>query len=317
MFIRVKNKSTQQKYKKSVQIVHSFREKGKVKQKIVKHIGVATSDTHLEELKLLAQSIQIQLENEDLSLFTPEELQELDGRGMIVRKLKPLPVEAIVRGYLVGSGWKEYQQTQSVCGIPLPKNLKLAEKLPEALFTPSTKAAQGDHDENISFDQLVEIIGKERSEKVRDISLALYQYAADFALQRGIIIAGVLAAAMSTLSSSINALSSSTVMDWMQQKGSLLLARWISGFWAVVLITVAMVIDESDEAVVMVGDSMEGYLSHGDVGIYYPTSSFIGSGKYVINTSDGLEVRSIARLITGELSLSSNNANYPTETVPK
>jgi len=121
--------------------------------------------------------------------LTPEELQELDGRGMIVRKLKPLPVEAIVRGYLVGSGWKEYQKTQSVCGIALPKNLKLAEKLPKPLFTPSTKAAQGDHDENINFDQLIEIMGKERSEKVREISLALYQYAAEFALQRGIIIA--------------------------------------------------------------------------------------------------------------------------------
>ncbi|MCF6346467.1 MAG: phosphoribosylaminoimidazolesuccinocarboxamide synthase [Thiomicrorhabdus sp.] len=121
--------------------------------------------------------------------LTPEELQELDGRGMIVRKLKPLPVEAIVRGYLVGSGWKEYQKTQSVCGISLPKNMKLAEKLPQPIFTPSTKAEQGDHDENISMEQLIEIMGKKRSKKVREISLALYQYAAEFALQRGIIIA--------------------------------------------------------------------------------------------------------------------------------
>ncbi len=121
--------------------------------------------------------------------LTPEELQELDGRGMIVRKLKPLPVEAIVRGYLVGSGWKEYQKTQSVCGIALPKDMQLAEKLPQPLFTPSTKAEQGDHDENISMAQLIAIMGKERSEKVREISLALYQYAANFALQRGIIIA--------------------------------------------------------------------------------------------------------------------------------
>lgn len=121
--------------------------------------------------------------------LTPEELQELDGRGMIVRKLKPLPVEAIVRGYLVGSGWKEYQKTQSVCGISLPKKMQLAEKLPQPIFTPSTKAAQGDHDENISMEQLIKIMGKKRSEEVREISLALYQYAADFALQRGIIIA--------------------------------------------------------------------------------------------------------------------------------
>ncbi len=121
--------------------------------------------------------------------LTPEELQELDGRGMIVRKLKPLPVEAIVRGYLVGSGWKEYQKTQSVCGISLPKNMKLAEKLPQPIFTPSTKAEQGDHDENISMERLIEIMGKKRSKKVREISLALYQYAAEFALQRGIIIA--------------------------------------------------------------------------------------------------------------------------------
>ncbi len=121
--------------------------------------------------------------------LTPEELQQLNGRGMIVRKLKPLPVEAIVRGYLVGSGWKEYKKSQSVCGIPLKKGMQLAEKLPEPLFTPSTKAAQGDHDENISFEQLVEIMGQEKSEKVRDLSLKLYTTAAEFALERGIIIA--------------------------------------------------------------------------------------------------------------------------------
>ncbi|GAB6071261.1 phosphoribosylaminoimidazolesuccinocarboxamide synthase [Thiomicrorhabdus hydrogeniphila] len=121
--------------------------------------------------------------------LTPEELKQLDGRGMIVKKLKPLPVEAIVRGYLVGSGWKEYKKTQSVCGIDLPKGLKQAAKLPEPLFTPSTKAEQGDHDENISFDQLVTIMGKEKSKAVRDLSLKLYTTAADFALERGIIIA--------------------------------------------------------------------------------------------------------------------------------
>jgi len=121
--------------------------------------------------------------------LTPEELKQLDGRGMIVKKLKPLPVEAIVRGYLVGSGWKEYKKMQSVCGIALPKGLKQAAKLPEPLFTPSTKAEQGDHDENISFDQLVTIMGEEKSKAVRDLSLKLYTTAADFALERGIIIA--------------------------------------------------------------------------------------------------------------------------------
>ena len=128
----------------------------------------------------------------DLNLadyLTPEELKQLDGRGMIVRKLKPLPVEAIVRGYLVGSGWKEYKKKRSVCGIPLESGLKKAQKLPQPLFTPSTKAEQGDHDENISFQQLVEIMGEKKSNKVREMSLALYQFAAEFALERGIIIA--------------------------------------------------------------------------------------------------------------------------------
>lgn len=121
--------------------------------------------------------------------LTPDELKQLDGRGMVVRKLKPLPVEAIVRGYIVGSGWKEYKKKQSVCGITLEKGLKKAQQLPEPLFTPSTKAAQGDHDENISFEQLVDIMGAEKSAHVRDLSLALYKFAAEFALERGIIIA--------------------------------------------------------------------------------------------------------------------------------
>jgi phosphoribosylaminoimidazole-succinocarboxamide synthase len=121
--------------------------------------------------------------------LTADELKQLDGRGMIVRKLKPLPVEAIVRGYLAGSGWKEYKKSQSVCGIALPAGLEKSQKLPEPLFTPSTKAAVGQHDENISFDQLVDIMGQEKSEKVREISLKLYSSAAEFALQRGIIIA--------------------------------------------------------------------------------------------------------------------------------
>lgn len=124
----------------------------------------------------------------DLPL-TEEEKHWLQGRSMIVNNLKVIPVEAIVRGYLVGSGWKEYQQSQSVCGIALPAGLHLADKLPEDLFTPSTKAAAGSHDENISFEILVDQIGQQQAEKIRDVSLALYRHASEYALQRGIIIA--------------------------------------------------------------------------------------------------------------------------------
>ena len=129
---------------------------------------------------------------EDIKLadiLTPDELAALDGRGMIVKKLNPLPVEAIVRGYLVGSGWQEYQAKGTVCGLPLPAGLQLAEKLPAPIFTPSTKAAVGEHDENITFEAVVERIGEAKAQKIRDYSLALYQMAADFALARGIIIA--------------------------------------------------------------------------------------------------------------------------------
>jgi len=124
----------------------------------------------------------------ELSL-TSEEMNWLEGRSMIVRKLRVLPVEAIVRGYLAGSGWKEYQQSQSVCGLPLPVGLQLADRLPEPLFTPSTKAVAGMHDENISFETLTDQIGQQRAEEVRAASLALYRHASEYALQRGIIIA--------------------------------------------------------------------------------------------------------------------------------
>jgi len=113
----------------------------------------------------------------------------LKDRSVIVRKLRPLPVEAIVRGYLIGSGWKDYQATGTVCGIPLPAGLRLAEQLPEAIYTPSTKAAVGDHDENIDFEATVDLLGRERAEEVRRVSLMLYSLAAEHARQRGIIIA--------------------------------------------------------------------------------------------------------------------------------
>ena len=118
-----------------------------------------------------------------------EERAQVEGRAIIVKKLKALPVEAIVRGYLIGSGWKDYQQRGQVCGISLPAGLQLADKLPQAIFTPSTKAAVGDHDENIDFEQTRALLGDELAEQVRDVSLAVYTSCADYALQRGIIIA--------------------------------------------------------------------------------------------------------------------------------
>ena len=114
---------------------------------------------------------------------------ELQGRSMLVRKTKPLPVECVVRGYITGSGWKEYQQGCSVCGIALPSGLLESDKLEEPIFTPSTKAEVGEHDENITFEQTVTLIGQELSEKVRDISIALYSKARDIADKKGIIIA--------------------------------------------------------------------------------------------------------------------------------
>ncbi len=124
-----------------------------------------------------------------LSVVADDERDQVRDRAMLVKRLKPLPVEAVVRGYLAGSGWKEYQQGQAVCGVALPAGLTNAAKLPAPIFTPATKADVGDHDENISFDRMVEIIGRELAEQVRDISIRLYQTAADHALTRGIIIA--------------------------------------------------------------------------------------------------------------------------------
>ncbi len=110
-------------------------------------------------------------------------------RAVVTRRLKPVPVEAIARGYLIGSGWKDYQRTGRVSGITLPDGLRQAEKLPQPVFTPSTKAAVGDHDENIDFDTMVRGIGAELAEQVRDATLRLYAFAADYAAQRGILLA--------------------------------------------------------------------------------------------------------------------------------
>lgn len=131
-----------------------------------------------------------------LSGIAPEDVVKTDadraqvkGRAFVVKRLKPLPIEAIVRGYLVGSGWKDYKKTGAVCGIQLPAGLQEAQKLPQPLFTPSTKAAVGDHDENISFAEAGKLLGEARAEEVKNATLALYTEAADYALTRGIIIA--------------------------------------------------------------------------------------------------------------------------------
>jgi len=132
---------------------------------------------HLTELKL-----------EDVIPNNDQRMQ-VSGRAIIVKRLNPLPVEAIVRGYLIGSGWKDYQQLGAVCGITLVKGLQQAEKLTEAIYTPSSKAAEGDHDENISFEQTITLLGQEIAEKVKQVSIQLYSEAAEFAKHRGVIIA--------------------------------------------------------------------------------------------------------------------------------
>ncbi len=122
------------------------------------------------------------------SVVSNSEKDQVRGRSVVVKRLKPLPIEAVVRGYIIGSGWKDYQKTGKVCGIELPKGLRQAEKLPAPIFTPATKAAEG-HDENISFAQVEQLVGKETARKVREVSIRLYKEAADFAAAKGIIIA--------------------------------------------------------------------------------------------------------------------------------
>jgi len=123
------------------------------------------------------------------SVVSPDERAQVRGRSIVVKKMKTLPIEAVVRGYLEGSGWKEYQESGKVCGIALPQGLRRASKLPQPIFTPATKAEAGHHDENIAFERVVEMIGEARAKEVRDTAIALYKAAADYALARGIIIA--------------------------------------------------------------------------------------------------------------------------------
>lgn len=123
------------------------------------------------------------------SVVSAEEAPQVSGRSMLVQRLKPIPVEAVVRGYLAGSGWKEYQESRSVCGVKLPEGLQNASQLPEPIYTPAAKAEMGEHDENITFEKTVEMIGAELAGQIRDISIALYKAAAAIALKKGIIIA--------------------------------------------------------------------------------------------------------------------------------
>ena len=123
------------------------------------------------------------------SVVSAEDVPQVRGRSMLVKRLKPIPVEAVVRGYLAGSGWKEYQDHQAVCGVPLPAGLKNASRLPEPIYTPAAKAAVGEHDENISFEQTVAMIGIDLATRIRDISLQLYKAARDIAAAKGILIA--------------------------------------------------------------------------------------------------------------------------------
>ena len=131
------------------------------------------------------------LSDKSLDEVLPDKAERntIEGRGIVVRKLKPLPVEAIIRGYIIGSGWNDYQKTGAICGIALPAGLQQAQQLPETIFTPSSKADVGGHDENISFEKTISLLGQGMAEQVRDVSLKLYLEAAEYALERGIIIA--------------------------------------------------------------------------------------------------------------------------------
>ncbi len=141
--------------------------------------------------KRIAHLVPNQLADLSLESVVPDADQraQLGERAIVVKKLKPLPVEAIVRGYIIGSGWKDYQKTGKICGIDLPSGLQMADKLPEAIYTPSTKAELGEHDENIDFARTVELLGEDLATQVRDLSLQIYTECAAYALNKGIIIA--------------------------------------------------------------------------------------------------------------------------------
>ena len=148
----------------------------------------ATSNFWFERMSDVIDNHLSTLSLEDV-LPKADERAQVEGRAIVVKKLKPLPIEAIVRGYLIGSGWKDYQRSGAVCGITLAAGLRQAEQLPQAIYTPSTKAALGDHDENVDFAHTAGLIGEENARKVRDTSLEIYTRAAEYARKKGIIIA--------------------------------------------------------------------------------------------------------------------------------
>jgi len=153
--------------------------------------GAVLTEISLFWFRMMSDIIENQLTDLTVAdvVKDPDAREMLAGRALVVKRLKPLPIEAVVRGYLIGSGWKDYQETGQVCGIDLPDGLQQAEKLPRTLFTPAYKAEAGAHDENISFEKVVELIGEKLAARVRDISIEIYERAAAYALERGIIIA--------------------------------------------------------------------------------------------------------------------------------
>ena len=148
----------------------------------------ATSNFWFERMSDVIDNHLSSLSLEDV-LPNEAERKQVEGCAIVVKKLQPLPVEAIVRGYIIGSGWKDYQRSGAVCGITLPAGLQQAEQLPQAIYTPSSKAAVGDHDENVDFSHTVSLLGEDNANKVRDVSLEIYARAAEYARTKGIIIA--------------------------------------------------------------------------------------------------------------------------------
>jgi phosphoribosylaminoimidazole-succinocarboxamide synthase len=148
----------------------------------------ATSNFWFERMSDVIDNHLSSLSLEDV-LPNEAERKQVEGCAIVVKKLQPLPVEAIVRGYIIGSGWKDYQHSGAVCGITLPAGLQQAEQLPQAIYTPSSKAAVGDHDENVDFSHTVSLLGEDNANKVRDVSLEIYARAAEYARTKGIIIA--------------------------------------------------------------------------------------------------------------------------------
>jgi phosphoribosylaminoimidazole-succinocarboxamide synthase len=153
--------------------------------------GYVLTQISLFWFRMMADIIDNQLTELAVSDVVPDSdtAGALRDRALVVKRLKPLPIEAVVRGYLIGSGWRDYQQSGQVCGVDLPPGLEQAEQLPETLFTPASKAEAGDHDENISFSGVIDLVGERLAQKVRDVSIAIFERAAQYALGRGIIIA--------------------------------------------------------------------------------------------------------------------------------